>query len=164
MIGPIRGFAFIIGLAAASSPVTAKDGTAAATRADIAAVLGAESVMLDVLPEIGMAAAWSQYRAWYIDHESTIPQKYRALIGLAVSSQIPCSYCIYADTSDARVFGASDEEIKEAVAMAAMTRHWSAILNGMQVDMDAWRTEIDAGAEAMREALSSDRNPPNPPQ
>ena len=41
------------------------------------------------------------------------------LIGLAVSSQIPCAYCIYADTADARIFGATDEEIKEAIMFAA---------------------------------------------
>jgi hypothetical protein len=31
--------------------------------------------------------------------------------------------------------GATDEEIREAVAMAAVVRHWSTMLNGMQVDL-----------------------------
>ena len=85
-----------------------------------------------------------------------IPPKYRALIGLAVSSQIPCQFCIYADTSDARVFGATDEEIKEAVMDGATSRFWSTLLNGNQADLVAFKKEIDAGAAAMREALKKE--------
>jgi hypothetical protein len=35
----------------------------------------------------------------------------------------------------------------------AMSRQWSTILNGNQVDMAAFKTEIDAGAVLMRRAI-----------
>jgi AhpD family alkylhydroperoxidase len=154
--GTVHQLALSVGLAAAAfaTPAAAEDTSVVAARKEMAHVLGGDSVLLGVLPATEMAGAWSQYRAWFIDQKSTIPQKYRALIGLAVSSQIPCAYCIYADTAEARVFGATDEEIKEAVAMAGMTRQWSTILNGMQVDMAAFRKETDAGVAAMREAMA----------
>ncbi len=69
--------------------------------------------------------------------------------------KIPCEYCIYADTSDARVFGATDEEIKEAIMFAGLTRLGSTLNNGNMVDKAKFKAEIDAGAVAMREALKS---------
>ncbi len=50
-------------------------------------------------------------------------------MGLAVASQIPCQCCIYFHTEAAKLNGASDEEIKEEVALA-IVRHWSTMLDG----------------------------------
>ncbi|RVC62927.1 carboxymuconolactone decarboxylase family protein, partial [Mesorhizobium sp. M00.F.Ca.ET.038.03.1.1] len=50
--------------------------------------------------------------------------------------------CIWSDTENARHAGATDQEIQEAVAMAALTRHWSTIFNGMQVDFDQFKKEM----------------------
>jgi AhpD family alkylhydroperoxidase len=62
---------------------------------------------------------------------------------LAVAAQIPCSYCIYFHTEAAKLNGATDAEVREAVAMAAITRHWSTVLNGMQADPAGFRRETD---------------------
>ena len=65
------------------------------------------------------------------------------MIGLAVSAQVPCSYCGYFHTAVARAYGATDDEIKEAVALAAISRHWSTVLNGMAADLPTFKREID---------------------
>jgi alkylhydroperoxidase/carboxymuconolactone decarboxylase family protein YurZ len=39
------------------------------------------------------------------------------------------------------VYGATDEEIQEAVAQGAQTRHWSMIVQGNQTDLEAWKSE-----------------------
>jgi AhpD family alkylhydroperoxidase len=59
-----------------------------------------------------------------------------------VAAQIPCTYCIYAHAKGAKNAGATDEEIQEAVAMAALTRHWSTVLNGMQIDLEDFKKEM----------------------
>ena len=69
--------------------------------------------------------------------------KSKELIGLAVASQIPCTYCIAFHTEAAKLNGATDQEIREAVAMAAITRHWSTILNGSLTDEAQFRKEVD---------------------
>ena len=51
---------------------------------------------------------------------TAIPGKYKSLIGLAVASQIPCKFCIIADTEFAKLEGATDRELTEAVAMAGL--------------------------------------------
>jgi alkylhydroperoxidase/carboxymuconolactone decarboxylase family protein YurZ len=44
----------------------------------------------------------------------------------------------------AKANGASDNEIREAVAMAAISRLWSTVLNGAQIDLAAFRSDTDA--------------------
>lgn len=98
------------------------------------------------IPEHLRVAAWEQMKA-YEGPETTIPSKYMELIGLAVASQIPCSYCIYAHAQKAAAFGASETEISEAVAQAAYVRYWSTIINGAQTDIEAFKKEWAAMAE-----------------
>ncbi|AMS43431.1 alkylhydroperoxidase [Aminobacter sp. Y103A] len=66
------------------------------------------------------------------------------------AAQIPCSHCIWADTESAKQAGASPEEIQEAVAMAALTRHWSTIFNGMQVDFETFKKDLGGEKSAAK--------------
>jgi alkylhydroperoxidase/carboxymuconolactone decarboxylase family protein YurZ len=43
----------------------------------------------------------------------------------------------------AKMLGATDAEIQEAVASAAGTRHWSTVLNGAGVDFEEFKKEWD---------------------
>lgn len=74
---------------------------------------------------------------------AALDAKTRELVSLGVAAQIPCAYCVYAHTASARAEGASEAEIREAIAAAAMTRHWSTVLNGAQYDLDAFKAEYD---------------------
>lgn len=67
----------------------------------------------------------------------------RELIALGVAAQIPCAYCIYYHSRKARSLGASEAEVREAVATAAHVRHWSTVLNGMAYGLEAFKTEVD---------------------
>ncbi len=69
--------------------------------------------------------------------------KTRELVAIGVAAQIPCSYCVYVHTKNAIAAGASDAEIREAVAAAAHVRHWSTVLNGMGYDLEAFKSEVD---------------------
>jgi AhpD family alkylhydroperoxidase len=80
--------------------------------------------------------------------QAVLEAKTRELVSLGVAAQIPCQYCIYAHTKGARAAGATDAEIREAVAAAATVRHWSTVLNGMQYDLDAFKAEYDELVEA----------------
>ena len=75
--------------------------------------------------------------------EARLDAKTRELIALAVAAQIPCVYCVYVHNKMARARGATEAEIREAVATAAHVRHWSTVLNGMAYDFDAFKAEVD---------------------
>ncbi|WP_370162752.1 carboxymuconolactone decarboxylase family protein [Limimaricola soesokkakensis] len=67
----------------------------------------------------------------------------RELVMLGAAAQIPCDYCVYAHAKNARAAGATEAQIKEAVAAAAAVRMWSTVLNGMSYDYTAFTEEID---------------------
>lgn len=67
-----------------------------------------------------------------------IPLKYAQLAALSASVAMRCEYCIPAHTAFAKAAGATDEEIKTAVAIAADVALNSSMLYGNQFDMDTF--------------------------
>ena len=65
-----------------------------------------------------------------------IPLKYAQLAALSASVAMKCEYCIPAHTSFALAAGATEEEVKTAVAIAADVALNSSMLYGTQFDMD----------------------------
>lgn len=96
----------------------------------------------DTYPEHALGAAMAARGALF-GEGATLDAKTLELIGIAVAAQIPCTYCSYAHTNKASALGASEAEIREAIAMAAYVRHWSTVLNGMQYDLEAFKAEYD---------------------
>jgi AhpD family alkylhydroperoxidase len=133
-----------VAVCAVPVPGLAQEATAADAYADMERTLGSVPSLFRAFPEIGVAGAWQEFKSVQLNPNSALDGKTKELLGLAVSAQIPCSYCIYFHTAAARAHGATDAEIGEAVAMAAIVRHWSTVLNGMQVDLDDFKEETDA--------------------
>lgn len=85
--------------------------------------------------------------------------KNKELVGLAVASQVPCKYCIIAHTEFAKLNGATDAEINEAIAMAAFTRQMSTVLNGRQSSEPQFRKDIDKLVRGARAAAAAKAKP-----
>ena len=111
-------------------------------------IFGTVPVMFEVFPKYALAGAWENFKQ-LSSPNSKIPPKYRELLQLAVAAQIPCQYCIYFHTAAAKSFGATEEEIQEAVAQGAQTRHWSMILQGNMVNFDEFKKEFDTAMKYM---------------
>ena len=107
-------------------------------------VLGGVPTELQLYPESARAAGWSMMKSTDLNENTALSSKVRELIGLAVAAQIPCQYCVYYHIRAARAAGASQEEIREAVHQASLTRHWSTILYGNGYDLETYQAEIDA--------------------
>src|SRR6185436_7291739 len=97
---------------------------AAAARADIAKTLGFVPQFLLAMPETTLPGLWDELKTLQLNPQTTLPGKVKEAIGLAVASQIPCRYCIYAHTEFGKLGGATPAELGDAVSMAAITRHW----------------------------------------
>ena len=127
-----------------SAPLLAQESSSESwtkAQAEMKAMFGSVPVMFK-LPMHVRATAWEWFKS-VSSPDAAIPAKYGELIGLAVASQIPCNYCIYAHTSMAKMLGATDEEIQEAVEKGAEVRHWSTILNGNQVGFESFKSNWD---------------------
>ncbi len=129
---------------ALAAPAAAEDADAQANAAyaEIQATMGSVPTFVKLFPKAAVAGAWAEVRDLEFSDKTALSPKVKALIALAVSAQIPCQYCVWEDTRDARAAGASDEEIAEAVAMSALTRHWSTFFNGMALDFDQFKADL----------------------
>jgi AhpD family alkylhydroperoxidase len=157
---------FAIAAAAAMTAILAQPASsqeapsdAQAAYRDIERTLGLVPSFFKAFPEAGIAGAWAEFKTVQLNPKTKLSGKTKELLGLAVAAQIPCQYCIYFHTAAAKLNGATDEEIREAVAMAAIVRHWSTVLNGMQVDLAGFKQETDtvlrlAGEKAAAAAKS----------
>ena len=95
------------------------------------------------MPPNAQMTAWLQMRDLEMNPKTALPGKTKSLISLAVAAQIPCRYCIIADTEFAKLEGATDREIAEAVTMAGMARNFGTLIDGLQVDEATFRRDFD---------------------
>jgi AhpD family alkylhydroperoxidase len=135
----------------------AQDASAAATYRDIEQTLGSVPSFFKAFPESGIAGAWAEFKSIQLNPKTKLDGKTKELMGLAVAAQIPCQYCVYFHTAAAKANGATDEEIREAVAMAAIVRHWSTVLNGMQIDLAGFKHETDTVLRLATEKATTGR-------
>jgi len=135
----------VFGIIFATGTPKAEDLTPSeAALAEMKKMFGGVPPEMQVYPESARAAGWALMKSTDLNKNTALPAKVRELIGLAVASQIPCEYCVYYHVAAAKAAGASKEELREAVHMASLTRHWSTILYGNQYDLEVYKTETDA--------------------
>jgi AhpD family alkylhydroperoxidase len=127
-----------------------------ATYKDIEQTLGFVPAFFKAFPDHGIAGAWGEMKAIELNPRSALPSKTKELIGLAVASQIPCRYCVYFHTNVAKANGATEQELKEAIGIAALDRHWSTVLNGMQIDLAKFKDEASRMLQAMGRKQAAD--------
>jgi AhpD family alkylhydroperoxidase len=119
------------------------------TEADIRETLGLVPSFMEAVPDFLIESEWASFKAIELA-ETAIPNKYKELIGLAVSGATRCRYCAFFHAETARLFGASDVEIAEAALMAKHTMGWSTYLNALQVDYDNFVAEFEQIADYVR--------------
>lgn len=130
-------------LSAKDKPKMAKkDGEYALTCNDITATFGRVPIFLEAYPKYALEGAWRDLKALQLS-KTSIPGKYKQLLAVGISAQIPCKYCVYFHKEMAKLNGASKAEIQEMIAVAAETRHWSTYINGMGMDYEAFTKEVD---------------------
>ena len=115
---------------------------------DIEATLGLVPEFFKRVPDYLMPTEWASFKSLELSDQTAIPNKYKELIGLAVSGATRCRYCCYFHTEAARLFGASEDEITETALIAKNTMGWSTYLNTLQFDYD----EFTAGVRPDRRA------------
>ena len=108
---------------------------------EIEEVLGLVPTFLKAVPDSELEIEWHLLKRVQMD-VGPIPNKYRELIGLGIAATTRCRYCTLFHTEMARLNGATDAEIEDAVHFAKSSAGWSAYLNGLQFDFEQFRKEI----------------------
>ncbi len=92
---------------------------------------------------------WKLFKTVQFD-EGAVPNKYRELIGVGIAAITKCEYCIQYHTEVAKLNGATEAELEDAVHFAKSSAGWSAYLNGMQVDEAEFADELAQVATYVR--------------
>ena len=108
---------------------------------DIRETLGLVPSFFERIPDEALDHEWELFKRWELS-ETEIPNKYKELMMLAVHAETRCRYCTLFHTEVAKLYGATDEEIQEAVHLAKHTVGWSAYLNGIRYDYDEFEQEL----------------------
>ena len=113
------------------------------TYKDIEKTLGLVPKFFLAFPKEAIAGAWSEFKALQLNPYTSLNGKQKELIGLGVAAQIPCDYCITFHRQAAVLNGATQDEINEAIGVAALTRHWSTLFHGPKMELENFKKDAD---------------------
>lgn len=89
---------------------------------------------LSKLPEVNKLAPEAAAAFWAYDKaalaDGAIPKKYKELMAIAVALTTQCPYCIEVHRQEALKAGATQQELAEAIHIAAALRAGAAVTHG----------------------------------
>jgi AhpD family alkylhydroperoxidase len=127
LIAALAAVALVVPVAAKAAEPTLPE--AQATYAEARKMLGVVPAALRATPDEQVTALWTQIKVLEMNPSTAVNAKTKELIGLGVAAQIPCAYCIYFHQEAAKLNGANEKELREAVAVAAQVRQWATIVD-----------------------------------
>jgi AhpD family alkylhydroperoxidase len=118
---------------------------------EIEQAMGLVPAMFKALPDSSLELEWQLFKKVQVE-ETAIPNKYRELIGVGVAAIMKCKYCSYYHTEIAKLYGATEAELEDAVHFAKSSAGWSTYINGLQLDFDEFKAEIDSACAHIRKS------------
>lgn len=116
---------------------------------DIEQTFGLVPEMFKHVPDSSLGEEWALFKKTQLE-PGPIPNKYRELIGVAISASTKCRYCAFYHTELAKLNGATDAEVEDAVHFAKASAGWSAYINGLQLDYEQFKSEILRACDYVR--------------
>jgi AhpD family alkylhydroperoxidase len=123
---------------------------------DMESMFGLVPSWFKAVPDSTLELEWNLMKRVQFD-EGAIPNKYRELIGIALSAITKCRYCVHFHTEMAKLNGATDAEIEDALHFAKSSAGWSTYINGLQIDFDEFKDEIRRACEFVRSKQGGER-------
>ena len=105
------------------------------------------------IPDSTLELEWSLFKKLQLE-DSPIPQKYRDIMGVGIASVMRCHYCAFFHAESAKLHGATEEEIQNAIQYAKHSAGWSTYLNGSQADLNQFKDEIRQIAKNVRAKMA----------
>jgi AhpD family alkylhydroperoxidase len=127
------------------APATAQDAYQAAID-DVKATFGMVPGFIAKFPKVALPGAWAEMKALLLSPDTALDPKTKALIAVGVAAAIKCESCLWMDTNEALRTGATEDELQEAIGIAALEQHWSTVISGLQIDVATIKAEL--GGEA----------------
>ena len=120
------------------------------SRKEIEETLGQVPSWLEALSEPAADHSWGVVRDLELS-ETELPNREKALVAVGAASAMNCPYCVRFHREEAKLEGVTDEELTEAVNVAAGVRYFSTILHGAEVDIDEFEDETTEIVEYIKD-------------
>ncbi len=120
---------------------------------EIEGMFGLVPSMFKEVPDGSLELEWQLFKKVQFE-PGPIPNKYRELIGVAIAATTKCRYCIVYHTEIAKLNGATQAEVEDAVHYAKSSAGWSTYINGLQIDYDTFRDEVLQACEHVRQSMA----------
>jgi AhpD family alkylhydroperoxidase len=121
---------------------------------EIKEMMGVVPTMFKSIPDSSLELEWKLFKKVQSD-KGAIPNKYRELIGLGAAAVMKCRYCTLFHTEMAKLAGATGAEIEEAVHFSKSAAGWSAYINGIQMDYNKFKAEINTATKYVRKQMKA---------
>ena len=119
---------------------------------EMEAMLGLVPDFFKSVPDASLDMEWELFKEVQVK-EKALSNKTKELIGLGVAAITHCRYCTFFHTEMAKLFGATDEELQEAVHYAKSSAGWSTYMHGMQVDYDGFKDQVSRACDHIRKSM-----------
>jgi len=116
---------------------------------EIESMMGLVPGFLKALPDSSLELEWGLFKRSQME-PGPVPNKYRELIGLGIAAATKCRYCIYFHREMAKLEGATDAELEDAVHFAKSVSGWSTYIQGLDYDYDQFKKEVRGAADYVR--------------
>ena len=110
-----------------------------------------------MIPDSSLEPEWNLMKRIQFE-EGPIPNKYRELMGVAIAAVMKCRYSSLFHTERARMNGATDAEIEDAIHFAESSSGWSTTLNGLQIDYDQFKEEMKKVGEYVQSRQAAEKD------
>lgn len=110
---------------------------------EIKETLGIVPGFFQSMPDALLEHEWTIFKYFELSDQTYIPPKYKQLMAIGIHSETKCRYCTLFHQEIARMLGATEQEIEEAVHFAKHTVGLSVYLNGSRYPEDKFAGELD---------------------
>ncbi|HEV7434694.1 MAG TPA: carboxymuconolactone decarboxylase family protein [Pseudorhizobium sp.] len=135
--------ASLAGLFSIVTPHAASAGEAETAYQDIGETYGTIPGFFRLFSADLIAETWGALKLLQLNPDIKMDAKTRELIGVAVATQGDCPSCAYFHAASALLYGASEEEIRESIAVGAATRRLGVTFRKAGADLPTFKKETD---------------------
>lgn len=124
------------------------------TRQEMEEMIGQVPDFMGIVAEPASDQSWQIFRDLLMGETELAPRE-KALVGVSAAAAMQCPYCTYFHKEEARFADVSDDELKEAVNLASLTRYFSTLLHGNEFEQEDFFAETDEIFAYLREQESA---------
>ena len=119
------------------------------TRDELEQTLGQVPSFIGSIADQAADHSWGIMRDFELG-ETDLEEREKALVGLGAAAAIQCPYCVHFHSEEAKLYGVTEEELKEAVTLSGTVRYFSTILHGSEEPMEDFVAETAEIVEHVR--------------